>query len=379
MNFKLLVHTIQSAHATLQQSTVKAINKHLTIRNWLIGFYIVEFEQKGEDRAQYGEKLLQRLAESLHSGSFSYRNLRLFRQFYLTYPQIVQTVSAQLKQLGLDVNSIWQLPIAKLDIVDNQSSEIWQTPSAKLNPKLQVPPDKLISHLSFSHLSLLLPIKEPLQRTFYEIECIIKGTWSVSELKRQIGSLYFERSGLSKNPEKLSMLTGEKSEKANVHDILKSPFTFEFLGLRSKEVVEENDLEQALINHLQDFMLELGNGFCFEARQKRILIDDEYYFADLVFYHRLLKCHVLVEIKVEKFKHEHLSQLNSYVAYYREEEKAADDNDPVGILLCTEKGKKLVEYALSGMDEKLFVSRYLLQLPSKEQLTNFIKNELNRL
>jgi predicted nuclease of restriction endonuclease-like (RecB) superfamily len=378
MNFKLLVHTIQSAHATLQQSTVKAINKHLTIRNWLIGFYIVEFEQKGEDRAQYGEKLLQRLAESLHSGSFSYRNLRLFRQFYLTYPQIVQTVSAQLKQLGLDVNSIWQLPIAKLDIVDNQSSEIWQTPSAKLNPKLQVPPDKLISHLSFSHLSLLLPIKEPLQRTFYEIECI-KGTWSVSELKRQIGSLYFERSGLSKNPEKLSMLTGEKSEKANVHDILKSPFTFEFLGLRSKEVVEENDLEQALINHLQDFMLELGNGFCFEARQKRILIDDEYYFPDLVFYHRLLKCHVLVEIKVEKFKHEHLSQLNSYVAYYREEEKAADDNDPVGILLCTEKGKKLVEYALSGMDEKLFVSRYLLQLPSKEQLTNFIKNELNRL
>lgn len=170
----------------------------------------------------------------------------------------MQTVSAQLKQLGLDVNSIWQLPIAKLDIVDNQSSEIWQTPSAKLNPKLQVPPDKLISHLSFSHLSLLLPIKEPLQRTFYEIECI-KGTWSVSELKRQIGSLYFERSGLSKNPEKLSTLTGEKYEKTNGHDILNSPFTFEFLGLRAKEIVEEDDLEQALINHLQDFMLELGN------------------------------------------------------------------------------------------------------------------------
>jgi len=241
-----------------------------------------------------------------------------------------------------------------------------------------VPPDKLISRLSFTHLIQLFPIKDPLHRTFYEIECI-KGTWSVSELKRQIGSLYFERSGMSKNPEKLSKLTLDKADKATINDIMKSPFTFEFLGLKAKEVVEENDLEQALIDHIQDFLLELGNGFCFEARQKRILIDDEYYFVDLVFYHRVLKCHVLVDLKVEKFNHAHLSQLNSYVAYYRAEEKLPDDNDPVGILLCTEKGKKLVEYALSGMDEKLFVSKYLLQLPSKKQLTDFIQNELNRL
>jgi predicted nuclease of restriction endonuclease-like (RecB) superfamily len=378
MNFNLLVNAIQNTHSTLQQCAVNAINKHLTIRNWLIGFYIVEFEQKGEDRAKYGEKLLQKLSDTLIQGSFSYRNLRLYRQFYLTYPQIVHSLPAQLNQLGVNVSAIWQSPIAKLENTDNQSVGIWQLPIAAFNTKLHVPPDKLINRLSFTHLSILLPIKDPLHRTFYEIECI-KGTWSVSELKRQIGSLYFERSGMSQNPEKLSTLTLDKADKTNIQDIIKSPFTFEFLGLRAKEVVEESDLEQALIEHLQDFLLELGNGFCFEARQKRILIDNDYFFVDLVFYHRLLKCHVLVDLKVEKFKHEHISQLNSYVAYYRAEEKAGDDNDPIGILLCTEKGKKLVEYALSGMDEKLFVSKYLLQLPSKEQLNNFIENELNKL
>lgn len=378
MNFNSLLNTINNAHIRLQESAVKAVNKHLTIRNWLIGFYIVEFEQNGEDRAQYGEKLLQRLAESLNKSALSYRNLKLFRQFYLTYPQIGMEVPTQLNILGFSINQIGQSPNAQFQETDNQSVTIWQSPIAKFNPKLQVPPDKLINRLSFTHLIQLFPIKDPLHRAFYEIECI-KGTWSVSELKRQIGSLYFERSGMSKNPEKLSKLTLDKADKANIHDIMKSPFTFEFLGLKAKEVVEENDLEQALIDHIQDFLLELGNGFCFEARQKRILIDDEYFFVDLVFYHRVLKCHVLVDLKVEKFNHAHLSQLNSYVAYYRAEEKLPDDNDPVGILLCTEKGKKLVEYALSGMDEKLFVSKYLLKLPSKKQLTDFIQNELNRL
>jgi RecB family endonuclease NucS len=143
-------------------------------------------------------------------------------------------------------------------------------------------------------------------------------------------------------------------------------------------LIQESDLEEALINHLQQFMLELGNGFCFEARQKRLLIDEAFYFADLVFYHRILKCHIIVELKVDQFKHEQLSQLNTYVSYFREEVKRPDDNPPIGILLCTEKGDKLVEYALSGMDEKLFVSKYLLQLPSKEVLRNFIENEMRK-
>ncbi len=274
MDFKWLVHTIHDTHQTLQQSAVKAINKHLTIRNWLIGFYIVEFEQKGEDRAQYGDQLLQKLSDSLQATSFSYRNLRLYRQFYLTYPQIGQTVSAQLNSLELNEGIIWQSVIAKSNSIENQSVAIWQSPNAIFNPKLQVPPEVIISKLSYTHLVQLLPIEDPLKRVFYEIECI-KGTWSVSELKRQIGSLYFERSGMSKNPEKLSAMTLDKAEKTDIHDIIKSPFTFEFLGLRVKGVVEESDLEQALIDHLQDFLLELGNGFCFEARQKRILIDEE--------------------------------------------------------------------------------------------------------
>ncbi|WP_206019707.1 PDDEXK nuclease domain-containing protein [Runella sp. SP2] len=151
---------------------------------------------------------------------------------------------------------------------------------------------------------------------------------------------------------------------------------YDFLGLRSDGLIEEKNLETALLNHLQDFIQELGLGFCFECRQKRILIDDEYFFADLVFYHRILKCHVIIELKVDAFKHEYLSQLNTYVAYYNAEVKRDDDNQSIGILLCTEKGKKLVEYATAGMDNQLFVSKYLLELPKKEQLEAFILNEL---
>ncbi len=155
---------------------------------------------------------------------------------------------------------------------------------------------------------------------------------------------------------KLRSLTNEKADVFNPQEIVKSVYAFEFLGLKAKDVVEEKDLESALLNHIQNFILELGNVFCFESRQKRILIDETYYFVDLVFYHRILKCHVIIELKLDEFKHEHLSQLNTYVSYFREEVKQKDDNPPIGILMCTNKGLKLAEYALSGMDEKLFIS-----------------------
>jgi hypothetical protein len=157
---------------------------------------------------------------------------------------------------------------------------------------------------------------------------------------------------------------------------IKNIYTFDFLGYKNDGLMEEKDLESALLNHLQDFIQELGLGFCFEYRQKRILIDDEYYFADLVFYHRILKCHIIIELKVDAFKHEHLAQLNTYVAYYNAEVKRPDDNPAIGILLCTEKGKKLVEYATAGMDNQLFVSKYLLELPKKEDLEGFIQKEM---
>jgi predicted nuclease of restriction endonuclease-like (RecB) superfamily len=415
MKFNELIQNIQKISGTLRKNAISAVNIHLTVRNWLIGFYIVEFEQKGEDRAKYGAKLLQNLADAFNEEGLSYRNLNLYRQFYLVYPQISiyiphffqkyfggiwQSPIAKLSNWEKEEdNSILQSPIAQLSNSENdnsilqtlsaelQSSEkvnvgIWQTPSAKFRPDEvaeQLPYiTELVSKLSFSHFSLLLTVEDPLKRRFYELECI-KGTWSVRELKRQIDTLYFERSGISRKPGELSEKVQEKTEKSTSLDIIKSPFAFEFLGLKAKDVVYESDLEQALIDHLEEFLMELGHGFCFEARQKRLIIGDEYFFCDLVFYHRILKCHILVELKVDSFSHEHIGQLKTYVNYYRKEIMQPDDNPPIGILLVTNKNSALVEYAIADRDRELFVSKYILELPDKKQLEQFINEEYIRL
>jgi predicted nuclease of restriction endonuclease-like (RecB) superfamily len=238
--------------------------------------------------------------------------------------------------------------------------------------------EKLLNSMSFTHFVQLLPIENPLKRTFYETECI-NGAWSVRELQRQINTMYYERSGMSRKPELLSEQVQQLAEQLSIREIIKSPFTFEFLGIKAKDVVYENDLEQALIENLQEFMLELGHGICFEARQKRIVIGDEYFFIDLVFYHRILKCHILIELKTKEVKHEHIGQLNVYLNYFKKEIMRPDDNPPVGILLVTEDNKALVEYATAGMNEKLFVSKYLVELPSKKQLEEFIMRELKKM
>lgn len=235
------------------------------------------------------------------------------------------------------------------------------------------PPKMIIERLSFSHLCEIMTQKDPLARFFYETECI-KGTWSVKELRRQIATNLYFRSGTSKDPNKL--LASIKPEKNIAALTIRQPFAFEFLGLNAKEVVTEGDLEEALISHLQDFLLELGKGFCFEDRQKRMIIDDEYYFADLVFYNRILHCNVIVELKNDEFRYEYLGQLNAYVSYYKENEMYEGDNPPVGILLCTRKGEKMVEYAIAGMDNNLFVSTYMLQLPDKATLEKFLYEEI---
>lgn len=198
-------------------------------------------------------------------------------------------------------------------------------------------------------------------------------------MQRQINTLTFERLGLTKDKtigfkELQRKIIPQKNE-----DIVKSHYFFEFLNLKNTHIVEETDLEEALITHLQQFMIELGNGFCFEARQKRILIGDEYYFIDLVFYHRILKCHILVELKTEKANHEHIGQLKTYINYYKKEISLASDNPPMGILLVTDHNKALVEYAVADSDKDLFVSQYELQLPDKEKLILFIENELKNL
>ena len=379
MNFNDLRNSIQQVSDSMRRSAILSVNTHLTVRNWLIGFYIVEFEQRGEDRAKYGAKLLQKLADAFNEEGLSYRNLRLYRQFYLVYPQISMYIPNFLQK---NLAEIWQSPVAKLKSSEKEGAGIRQSLSAQFKTEgiLEQLPyiAELVSKLSFTHLSLLVSIEDPLKRRFYELECI-KGTWSVRELKRQIDTLYFERSGISRKPDVLGNETERIGEKASLKDIIKSPFTFEFLGLKAKDVVYESDLEQALIEHLEDFLLELGDGFCFEARQKRILIGDEYFFCDLVFYHRILKCHILIELKVDSFSHEHIGQLRTYVNYYRKGMMQSDDNPPIGILLVTNKNDALVKYAVSENDRELFVSKYIVGLPDKKQLEEFINEEYAKL
>ena len=372
LNFEALVAEIEQTHQHFQQQAVKAVNMSLTIRNYLIGFYIVEFEQNGEDRAAYGSKLLDSLAAKLSIKGLVSAEISRCRQFYFCYPQILGALTQEFKNL------VPQHILGTLSQESNMGVEPSIMESSKLQStksNLYVPGEKLLSKLSFSHLVELIKIQDHLKRTFYEIECI-KGTWSVRALKRQINSLYFERSGMSANPEWLSELTQQKAETASPTDIVKSVYAFEFLGLKTKDALEESDLETALLDHLQDFMMEMGHGFCLEARQKKMLIGDEYFFIDLVFYHRILKCHVLVELKVEDFNHYNIGQLNTYVNYYKAKEMQIDDNPTVGILLVTNKNNALVEFATAGIDNHLFVSKYLLELPKKEQLEAFINNEL---
>jgi predicted nuclease of restriction endonuclease-like (RecB) superfamily len=378
MKFDNLIATIEQTHLHFQQQASKAVNVTLTLRNWLIGFYIVEFEQKGEDRARYGEKLLKNIADNISFRGLGETNLRLSRQFYQTYPQFGNLLQSN---FGSMLSSpIHQLLTDELQIIDNESIEIYQSTTDEFSDNINFNKTgkyycEIIERISFTHFIELIKIEDKTKRSFYEL-LILKTTPSVKELKRQINTLAYERVGLSSNVEIAIKQMNRKIEPEKSSDAIKSIYTFDFLGLKSDSLIEEKDLESALLNHLQEFIQELGNGFCFEHRQKRILIDDDYFFADLVFYHRILKCHVIIELKIDAFKHEYLSQLNTYVAFYNAEVKRSDDNPAIGILLCTEKGKKLVEYATAGMDNQLFVSKYLLELPKKEVLESFIQKEM---
>ncbi len=377
MNFHALVSAIREAHEHLAARAGKAINVSLTLRNWIIGFYIREYEQNGMDRAEYGGNLLADLANRLHSEGLkrtAERELRRYRQFYLSYPQIRETVSTEF--LVMPPNQMFQLPLAIRDSMTTESGGADTTASRNREATgFRIPPEELISRLSFSHFVELIQIDDATKRLFYEIECV-QGNWSIRELQRQIGSLYYERSGLSRNKEKLRELVQSCSQHTESKLAVRDPYVFEFLGIESKEVMSESDLELALLDKLQDFLLELGYGFCFEARQKRILIGNTYGFVDLVFYHRILKCHVLIDLKVEQFTHENIGQLNTYVSWYRKNMMLEGDSQPIGILLCAQKDNSLVEYALAGMDNKLFVSKYQLELPSVEDMKRFLEHSI---
>jgi predicted nuclease of restriction endonuclease-like (RecB) superfamily len=241
-------------------------------------------------------------------------------------------------------------------------------------PQLTFSGRKLVESLSFTHFAELIEIEDPLKRAFYEIECI-RGNWSVLELKRQIATLYYERSGLSMDKEKLAGMANSAAEKAEPKLAIRDPYIFEFLGLKASEAVSESNLEEALLDNLHEFLIELGHDFCLEARQKNIVIGKTRGFVDLVFYHRILKCHVLIELKVDKFTHEHLGQLNTYVSWYRKHMMTDGDNPPVGLLLCTQKDHTLVEYVTANLDNHLFVSKYQLELPTKDELERFLQTK----
>ncbi len=372
--FEQLLQNVEEVHELASITAKGSVNQLLTARNWAIGYYIVEFEQNGKDRADYGSALLTKLAEKLRIKGLDRQMLSSCRIFYQKYPQMRGTVSRRLHAASEASNLVTtiQAALPALNDPDHMTSEICVTASRKF----ETDPELLISRLSFSHIKEIMAIDDPFERFFYELECI-KGVWSVRELRRQIDTKLFIRAGISKKPELLL----DKIESSGYKTALsvKNIYALEFLDLNAKDEVTESDLEQAIMDHLQEFLLEMGNGFCFEARQKRILIDDEYYFIDLVLYNRILHCNVIIELKVDKFRIEYASQLNAYVSYYKFEEMTEGDNPPVGILLCTEKGPKMVQYVLNGMDENLFVSKYMLQLPDREQLESFLIRELREL
>lgn len=371
MNFDHLVSSIEKTSIGLRQRALTSINQSLVIRNWLIGYYLVEYEQKGEDRAKYGEKLLRNVADELQKKKLkglSFTNLNLFRKFYLVYPQIIQPVAEQLKE------GIFHTPSEKSDtrkiqtLSEQFNLPIRQTPS----DEFIIDPNQLITYFSFSHFIELIKIDDPLKRAFYEKEAI-KGNWSVRQLKRQIESLLLERTGLSTDKETLLKSVHDTKTMVSIEDTIRDPYVLEFTGFKELPVYSESELETELLDKIEDFLLELGNGFCFEARQKRITIVSEHDRIDLVFYHRILKCHVLIDLKIRAFSHADVGQMNFYLNYYRRNMMGDGDNLPVGIILCTDKEKIKVEYATAGLDNKLFVSKYLVELPSKKELEALIK------
>ena len=373
-SFDELTKIIRDTHDAAQTTAVKAINRMQTMRNWLYGYYIIEFEQHGKDRAEYGTQLLKRLEERVNRKGLTETLFKNSRKFYRLYPQMVENIIGVISPTVSDklLESKDASGLCDTQMTENEHVEKSPTVSDGFRTTGQM----IISRLSFSHIVEIMTVDDPLARYFYEQECI-KCTWSVRELRRQISTNLYVRTGISNNPEKMLSLPSLQGHDNNELQI-RQPFTFEFLGLKANEVVDEKDIENALIDHLQDFLLELGKGFCFESRQKRIIIDDEYYYPDLVFYNRILHCGVIIELKDEEFSHQNLGQLNAYVSHYKEHEMQHGDNPPIGILLCTRKGKKMVEYALAGMDNQLFVSTYMLQLPDKKTLEDFLLKQLEK-
>jgi len=353
-----------------RHASARSVNEILTVTYWEIGRRIVEYEQKGSEKPGYGEEIIDRLALDLthcFGRGFSRRNLFLIRSFFLTYRERMQTPSA-LSQKGKEN----RIPSKKVE-------GIVQTVSALSSPRTLLEVSQTLSGkfpLSWSHYVRLLSLDEPQKRDFYEEETRRAG-WSVRQLDRQINSMLYERVALSKKKGELIKKAEKSGSLVSAEDAIKDPYVLEFLGL--PEPSSEKDLENALIQHMADFLLELGYGFTFVARQKRLQVGSESYYLDLLFYHRGLQCLVAIDLKVGKFTHADAGQMNLYLNYLLENEKMGNENDPIGLILCSEKDEAVAHYALGRLSNKIFASRYRLQLPDPEILKREIEAERRRL
>ena len=325
-DYQHLLIKISDTYVSGQVKATQVVNTQLLITYWQIGQHIVEFEQGGNARAEYGKALISNLAKDLsllHGKGFSRSNIVYMRLLYLRYP-------------------------------------IGQKPSHQL---------------SWSHFVELLKIGDDLERKFYENQSISEK-WSVPQLKRQKNTALFQRLALSKNKEEILRLSSQGQEIGKPADILKDPYVFEFLKIPEEQLPSEQELENHLSNNLQQFLLELGKGFTYVGRQYRMTINNKHYRVDLVFYHRILRCFVLIDLKINEVQHDDIGQMNMYLGYFANEENTEGDNPPIGIILSKDKDELLVEYATYGMNSQLFVSKYQLYLPDKNDLIKLVSNTL---
>lgn len=362
--FQQLVDLCKQTHQEMQRGAVRSVDIHLVTRNWLFGWYIVEYEQKGSDKAEYAAYLIKRLSDELGKQlgrGFSIRSLEQCRKFYITQKQIPQTLSAE-------SSSDDGMPLTKGILLISQAVSAlsgdavlkagdWQDVAACLMKRFS---------LGWSHYVALLTVENPNERRFYEIEAA-QNHWSVRELERQIASSLYERLALSRNSEEIRRLADHGLVVEKAADLIKNPMVLEFLNLAEKHSWSENDLESAIIDRLETFLLELGKGFLFEARQKRFTFDNDHFYIDLVFYNRLLRCYVLIDLKRDKLTHQDLGQMQMYVNYFDRFVKTTEELPTIGIVLCRRKNDALVELTLPK-DANIFAPKYQLYLPSKAEL-----------
>lgn len=376
MKYDQLLAAIASAHDRTSARAVQAINQSLLLRNWWVGAHLVMYEQAGSDRATYGGRLLQRLAADLAERGLkglAVGVLERCRRFFLIHPDLARQIP-----YSRNTESLESLARSAFEISPTVSPIFGDGGAGPPRARGPTPlPWEEVARLTWSHWVELIRLDDPWKRAFYENECL-RGGWSIRQLRRQIETLLYERTALS--TDKQAVIERGRSQASDAplaaQELIRDPYVLEFTGLAEQPRWHESDLETALLDNLQGFLLELGTGFCFEARQFRIHTGTgDADRVDLVFYHRKLRCHVLVELKVRAFQHGDAGQMNYYLNWFRANLMEESDQPPIGILLCSDRNEVKVEYATGGLDNQLFVSRYLVALPSLEQLRDLIAGD----